>query len=850
MSRVLLLSVLVVGVVGEAQAALPADFFVAPGGNDHWSGKLAAPNAQRNDGPFASLTRAREAVRALKARGVHRPITVLIRGGTYYLQEVFQLGPQDSGSEGAPVIYAAYPGEKPVISAGLPLRNWRKAEGPLYVAEVPAARAHGWDLRQLRVGDERQIRARSPNFDPQHPYTHGWLFARPQPGFNGTGFGACVGNIHNVGDFLEYEIDIPADGEYRLLIYYGAYNQPFGRTSMDGQTSVSVDGGPPVPLVNLPDTGGWNTFAWSDTCATLPLTQGKHTLRWRNDKGGGLNLDAFLLTDDPAYCPQGTPPQPPAPGKHLLVVQWEAFTRGAGREMTVGRLEPPAFRDRLYFDPGAIQNWPGIEDAEIYVFPAWGWVSERVGIQRVDTDQGCLWFDSPAQQEIQVGNRFYLENLRAALDTPGEWFYDVHTGRLYYWPKNSDFLRQETVVAVLDRAVHLKGNREAGERVRYVELRGLTFKDTSYTGRIDNVYFPGDAAIWLDGAEHCVVRDCTFICVGGYAVRLNLDCYHNRIVSNYVPYPGLGGVLLTGSEKFQPSGNLIAGNVIHHGGCHYAHVAGVYLLTASGNTIAHNDISWMPRYGISWKSGSANNVVEYNDLHHLNLETNDTGGIECWMAGRGNIIRGNLIRDSIGLKHLPEGGVITPFFSWGIYLDDQSSGTLVEGNIVVRNVLGGIMIHGGGQNVVRNNIFVDGTESQVFYANYGEGDKLNVMTRNIFCWHNPDAKVVQGYGFERFQVIKEHDYNLYWLAGQKEPLPPAKLIFSLGGLGNFDLLGWQQRGFDQHSLVADPLFVDLAHDDYRLRPDSPAFRLGFRPIDTARFGTRGYRGDATPPPSR
>ena len=30
-----------------------ADFFVSPGGNDRWSGKLAEPNADSTDGPFA-----------------------------------------------------------------------------------------------------------------------------------------------------------------------------------------------------------------------------------------------------------------------------------------------------------------------------------------------------------------------------------------------------------------------------------------------------------------------------------------------------------------------------------------------------------------------------------------------------------------------------------------------------------------------------------------------------------------------------------------------------------------------------------------------------------------------------
>jgi hypothetical protein len=47
---------------------------------------------------------------------------------------------------------------------------------------------------------------------------------------------------------------------------------------------------------------------------------------------------------------------------------------------------------------------------------------------------------------------------------------------------------------------------------------------------------------------------------------------------------------------------------------------------------------------------------------------------------------------------------------------------------------------------------------------------------------------------------------------------------------------WQARGLDIHSLVADPLFVDPAHGDYRLRPESPAHALGFQPLPLDAMG--------------
>ena len=51
-----------------------------------------------------------------------------------------------------------------------------------------------------------------------------------------------------------------------------------------------------------------------------------------------------------------------------------------------------------------------------------------------------------------------------------------------------------------------------------------------------------------------------------------------------------------------------------------------------------------------------------------------------------------------------------------------------------------------------------------------------------------------------------------------------------------DLAAWQKAGYDKHALVADPLFVNPAKDNYDLKPNSPAFRLGFEPIAIAKIG--------------
>ena len=91
-----------------------ARLYVAPNGNDDWSGRLAEPRDA--DGPFASLERARAEVRDLSTRlGEWHGATVYVRAGTYELHEPFVLGPEDSGTEEHPVVYRACEDEKPVL---------------------------------------------------------------------------------------------------------------------------------------------------------------------------------------------------------------------------------------------------------------------------------------------------------------------------------------------------------------------------------------------------------------------------------------------------------------------------------------------------------------------------------------------------------------------------------------------------------------------------------------------------------------------------------------------------------------------------------------------------------------
>lgn len=126
-------------------------------------GDDANPGTQEE--PFATLTRARDAIRALKASGTYpeEGVRVRIRGGRYYLRETFELEPHDSGTAKGPVTYMAMPGERVVISGGCKITGWEKQADGLWTVHLPEIEEGHWYFRQLFAEDKRLERACIPN---------------------------------------------------------------------------------------------------------------------------------------------------------------------------------------------------------------------------------------------------------------------------------------------------------------------------------------------------------------------------------------------------------------------------------------------------------------------------------------------------------------------------------------------------------------------------------------------------------------------------------------------------------------------------------------------------------------
>lgn len=143
----------------DSMATAPPEartFHVAPNGNDANPGTRAKP--------FATLERVRKAIREVKKE--RQPVTVLLRGGTYHLTAPLVFGPEDSGTAEAPVVFAAEPGEKPLLSGGRRITGWKEkkvGDKMLWAVELPEVKAGKWYYHQLWVNGSRRFRARHPN---------------------------------------------------------------------------------------------------------------------------------------------------------------------------------------------------------------------------------------------------------------------------------------------------------------------------------------------------------------------------------------------------------------------------------------------------------------------------------------------------------------------------------------------------------------------------------------------------------------------------------------------------------------------------------------------------------------
>lgn len=496
---------------------------------------------------------------------------------------------------------------------------------------------------------------------------------------------------------------------------------------------------------------------------------------------------------------------------------------------------------RFRFHEGDLKAWSTVTDAEVVVMNRW--VESRLPVTSVDEKERVVSFGKRSVFKLDVGDPYYIEHALELLDEPGEWYLDKQTGTLYYLPRPGEDMTKATVIApVLEQIVRMVGEPKAGQWVEHIVWRGITFSHTEW-------YFPADhkpnwlspdiggfgqaavgvpGAIYGEGVRYCVFENCTVTHVGTYGIELARGCHHNKIVGCTITDLGAGGIkigetVIRSDKDEQTYSNEIRDCVITNGGKIFHSAVGVWIGQSYDNLLAHNEIADFYYTGISigwtWGYGQSlagGNIVEFNHVHHIGKRSDgdgpilsDMGAIYTLGIQQGSVIRNNLFHDIAGLRY---GG-------WGIYFDEGSTGIVAENNIVYNTTHGGFHQHYGRENIVRNNIFAYGLYWQIQVTRPEPHLRFrfegNIVLGRTEQWV---AGNISDFNFA-------FDRNIYWREGGG----PIKF-------GNLSWEEWRSKGMDKNSIIADPIFVAPEKGDFRLKPSSPAFSLGFKPISLKQIG--------------
>lgn len=671
-------AILLLTVAGATSVQAQQIFYVSPSGNDSWNGSMPERGV-RNDGPFATLEVARDAIRDLKRRNaLPAGATVYVREGLYELAEPLVLSPVDSGTAQAPITYANYPGETPLISGGRRISGWQPLGGNLWVTKIPEVAEGKWNFRQLFVNGQRGTLARSPN-----------------------------------------------DGYYKIA--------------------------------SVPD----------------PAT------------------DGF----------------------------WTPTRRFEYHE---GDISP---------------QWRNLQDVQVVTL--FRWMDARLPIQDVDEQNHIVTFSKSSLSTYYSDARYFVENVFEALDAPGEWYLDRHSGELYYLaPKGEDPNMDIVVAPKLGEILRMEGNSES---IHDIHVQGLTFAHnewlspqnpwtppSEYTGDYQaSSSVPG--ALIIHRGFNISIVNCTIENIGTYAIEIGLGSHGIRVVGNTIRHAGAGGIQIGREEGFEKLprtdlsyDNEVTDNILHDLGETYPSAVGIMVIVGDNNRLSNNEISRMRYTGISvgftWDTNpecaSQGNIIEYNRVHDSGGRDllSDLGGIYTLGVSPGTTVHNNFVHDMYDVNG----------FAVGIYLDAYSSNISVTNNVVYRTGGPSVYIAQGSGNSLRSNILAIPSVDRGPLIT-GGGAENDLVADNNILYFNGSKAVGGNLTGSNFKFDKNVYFNV-----TREPL-----LF-----GSFSFEDWQtQKGQDRGSLVADPLMV-ISEQGVSFDPSSPALLLGFEPIDLTSVGPR------------
>jgi len=457
------------------------------------------------------------------------------------------------------------------------------------------------------------------------------------------------------------------------------------------------------------------------------------------------------------------------------------------------------------YDGDRPARWTEEKDAHLYGYWFYDWADSYERVQSIDTQKRTITLAPPYHRYgYRAGRRYYALNLLAEIDAPGEWYLDRAAGVLYFWPP-SDPSR-----AVVELSTVEVPFVEMAD-VSHVTLQGLVWESGC-----------GDGIV-LRGGQRCLLAGCTVRHFGGNGVEIRGGTGHGLLGCD-VYSMGRGGVVLSGGNRktLAPSGYFVENCHIHH----LSRIDHTYTPAVRGEGVGHRIAhNLMHHIGSSALNVRGNDhLVELNEVHNVVLESDDQGGVDLYgdPTFRGNVYRWNYWHH-IGAwqpdAEQPACGQA------GIRLDDAVSGVLVYGNVFYRcsaGNFGGVQIHGGKDNAVDGNLFVD-CRTAVSFTPWGQKRWLEFTAKSLDSPQIDRALYLARYP-QLAHLADDPDVNLVC----------RNLVYRCGEFLRRNRGG--ARLFDNWVTEEDPGFADAAGGVFRFKGDGGLDRVSLEPIPWDEIG--------------
>ena len=460
---------------------------------------------------------------------------------------------------------------------------------------------------------------------------------------------------------------------------------------------------------------------------------------------------------------------------------------------------------RFAYEGDRPKRWKDDNDVMLYGYWFFGWADSYEQVASIDTNRREITLKPPYHRYgYRKGQPYYAINLLSEIDTPGEWYVDRRAGVLYLYPPSDPSQAVVELSTVEFPLVEMKD-------VSHVTFEGFRWE----LGCVD--------AVHISGGDHCLLAGCTIRRFGGNGVEINGGRCHG-LLSCDVYSMGRGGVGITGGDRktLAPGGHFVENCHI----CNLSRIDHTYTpvvkMSGAGNRISHNLMHDVRSSAI--RLGGNDHRVEFNEVYDVVWESDDQGGADMYgnATYRGNVYRYNYWHH-IGIGH-GSGGEEPSCGRAGIRLDDAISGTLVFGNVFYRCSagrlgFGGVQIHGGKENLVDNNVFVD-CAAAVSFSPWSEA-RWKQFIRDALDSPEIDKSLYLRRYPRLARLAEDHNVNTV----------SHNLVYRCTEFLRRDR--GQNRAADNFIVSEDPGFADTAYGDFQLQDDAVP---GFRPIPFDEIG--------------